>query len=75
MTDPATSDCIFEGSDKFLTFTSAGGPEFPEPLHHELVVIVTRPSDRWISSTATYKPHLALISALMLERDRKSGQI
>ena len=31
----------------------------------------TRPSFRWISSTDTYKPHLALISAQMLERERK----
>ena len=31
----------------------------------------TRPPFRWISCTDTYKPHLALISAQMLERERE----
>ena len=31
----------------------------------------TRSSFRWISSTDTYKPHLAFISAQMLERERE----
>ena len=38
----------------------------PKPTMEE----ITRPSFRWISSTDTYKPHLALIYAQMLERER-----
>ena len=33
---------------------------------------ITRPSERWISSTDGYKPHLALISAVIArERERE----
>ena len=46
------------------------------PLSNKLIYYLvtkskTRPSFRWISSTDTYKPHLALISAQMLERERE----
>ena len=44
-------------------------------LKKQLFCDTTRPSERWISSIATYKAHIALISALMLERDRKSEKI
>ena len=35
------------------------------------IVIEIRISERYISSTATYKPHLAFISAQMPERKRE----
>ena len=35
----------------------------------------TRPSYRWISSTDTYKPYLASISAQMQERERERGGV
>ncbi len=35
------------------------------------ILRLTRPSFRWISSTDTYKPHLAFISAQMLESEKE----
>ena len=40
----------------------------PQKLLENSVDYETRTSERIISSTATYKPHLALISAQMPER-------
>ena len=41
-------------------------------LHMGNISNKTRTSERYISSTDTYKPHLALISAQMLEREREN---
>ena len=41
-------------------------------LHMENISNKTRTSERYISSTNTYKPHLALISAKVLEREREN---
>ena len=40
-------------------------------IGHTTLLVKTRPSERWISSTDTYKLHLALISAQKLERERE----